>query len=103
MKFVEALEAVKGGSMVKRQGWSGMAIIFTPPMRATLPEGHHYNDAVEGDEVVLGAHFDVVMPGNVIQPGWQPTANDMVADDWVITEELDGEAPEIKESGDDGS
>lgn len=101
MNFGQALEQVLAGKMIKRDGWRGMAIIYTQPSRAQLPEGHHYNDAVEGDQVVLGGHFDAVMPGNVIQPGWLPTANDLVADDWVVTEELDGEPPQIKEEGDD--
>ncbi|MEF8982702.1 Thoeris anti-defense Tad2 family protein [Thiohalorhabdus sp.] len=101
MNFGEALQAALLGKMVSRQGWSGMAVIYTPPMRADLPDEHHYQDALSGDTVVLGGHFDLVMPGDVIQPGWLPSANDLVADDWTVTEQVEGEPPEIKETDDE--
>lgn len=95
MKFGSALDHLLNGALIKRGSWDGLAVIYTPPARVTIPEGHHYQQAMESNEALIGGHFDLVTPDGTIQPGWLPGAGDLAADDWVVTEQAAGE-----ESGD---
>lgn len=88
MKFGKALDSLFSGALIKREAWDGLAVVYTPPARVTIPEGHHYKQAIENDEALIGGHFDLITPDGTIQPGWLPGAGDLVAEDWVVTEQV---------------
>lgn len=99
MKIGDAIEALINGQIVKRQAWQGMALIYTPPAKAELPEGHHYRQAVDDDAIILGGHIDMILPNSVVQPGWIPSVSDLVADDWVVTEEVSRQEADNEQAG----
>jgi len=102
MDFGKALYYLQNGYMVKREGWGDKAaVVYTQPARTALPDGHPYATATDSDQALLAGHFDMVLPGGVIQMGWTPAPTDLVADDWAVTENLNRE-PEPEREADDG-
>jgi len=89
MKFGIALDHLLNGALIKRESWDNLAVIYTPPAHVTIPESHHYQKAIENDEALIGGHFDLVTSDGTIQPGWLPGAGDLVAEDWVVTEQAE--------------
>ena len=95
LNFGEALEALKSGKRVCRQGWNGkgMWIVMMPGM--TLPA---FNDQTTERKVNdrTAKHIGYDQPLDVLPyiamftadkkwlPGWLASQSDMLANDWVI-------------------
>jgi hypothetical protein len=82
MNFESALKICKGGHCIRRQAWPEITHVY-------LEEGYSMN--MHGYERKYGDAFYVYQetsPGNGFhRAGWQPTAADMLADDWEIVGE----------------
>lgn len=87
MNFGLAIEAIKHGSKVTRQGWNGKGMFLflvpgstfqvnRPPLLGIYPEG---------TEINYHAHIDMRTADGKIVP-WLASQTDMLADDWQIVE-----------------
>jgi len=88
--FGEALEELKAGRKVWREGWNGknMFLIYV----AGTPNCPLYNDtpyhqALNVDNksqsyVDINPHIDMYTADGKMQPGWLASQTDMLADDW---------------------
>lgn len=101
VNFGKAIEALKEGKRVARQGWNGKGLfVFMQvpsfigrdivPKMQSLPQSvkdefqKRFDNQEEG---VGGIYYDnqlaLVNPNNLIN-GWAPSTSDSLADDWVI-------------------
>jgi len=87
MNFSQALEYIKLGKKVSREGWNGKGMFiflvngstFTvnrPPLLGTYPEGTKIN---------YHAHIDMKTADNQVVP-WLCSQTDMLAEDWGIVD-----------------
>lgn len=100
----EAIEALKDGKRVQREGWNGTGMfvfmqvpsnisIETVPKMQSLPQSvkdefiRRFND--QGNEVPVYQEIcyrnqlAIVYPDNKIY-GWLPSPSDVLANDWII-------------------
>lgn len=101
MNFGEAIEHVKNGGLVARQGWNGKGMfIFMRPADAltvnfivnkvkSLPESlkkwvakHHG----ENDEIKFNAYLCMKAADGTIVNGWLASQTDILAEDWEVVE-----------------
>lgn len=95
MNFGQALEALKLGSVVAREGWYGKGM-FIYLVRGTLVDKErlrneaytHLKDCDScGDgtgTVTINGHIDMKTADGSITVGWAPSQTDMIAEDWNI-------------------
>jgi hypothetical protein len=86
MTFGHALEVLKGGGRVRRQGWNGkgMFVFLVPgsvfrvtagrPMAAHMPVG---------SEVTYQPHVDMMTAQGTVVP-WLASQSDVLAEDWEL-------------------
>lgn len=102
MTFSEAIEAMKNGECVAREGWNGkgMWVAITPgsvlhrhPATADAPTG--WEGRLTGAASVIGAvenpdtiriapHIDMRAADGTLVVGWLASQTDMLATDWTI-------------------
>ena len=90
MNFGQAIDALKHGKKVARQGWNGkgMWLILVPGSEVTLREGSPYANALpEHVSVEILPHIDMWTTNasgrRAMLPGWLASQTDMLSDDWV--------------------
>ena len=71
MKFGQALEELKAGQHVAREGWNG---------KNQYVYMQHFNFPHEN----LQPCFVLHNAQGLDQPGWVPSMGDMLAEDWVV-------------------
>ena len=87
LTFGEAIEALKAGMKVAREGWNGKNMFLflvggstfkvnRPPLLGIYPEG---------TEINYHAHIDMRTADGTIVP-WLASQTDMLAEDWLIVE-----------------
>lgn len=83
MNFGQAIEELKAGKLVQRQGWNGKG------MHIYLEEGRHLPLSV-GIEKGTTRSYDPVIcmytAQKTHQPGWLANQADMLADDWQVVD-----------------
>ena len=91
MNFGQALEALKAGAKVARQGWNGkgMWLILVPGTKpAKLREGTPYHTHLQLEECEILQHIDMWTVNaegrRAMLPGWLASQSDMLADDWSV-------------------
>jgi Protein of unknown function (DUF2829) len=87
MTFGQALEALKAGERVARQGWNGRGM-WIALMPAVVIAADKVNERTrrfvkEGD-LNVGAYVVMWTTSGVWQPGWLASQADMLAEDWEI-------------------
>lgn len=94
MNFGQAIEAMKTGNKVARQGWNGKGMfvylvkgtqVKMEDLRneaATQLENH--KDSNRGKKVTINSHIDMKAADGSIVVGWLASQTDMLAEDWVI-------------------
>ena len=84
MNFGEALEEVKAGGRVARQGWNGkgMFIFLVPGSTFQVNREPLLSILGEGTEVNYRAHIDMKTADGTIVP-WLASQTDLLAEDWV--------------------
>lgn len=97
MTFGQAIEALKAGKKVAREGWNGkgmwlvmMPALYLPPFNSQEP-GAKVNDRTAkhiGEDTPLDCQPYIVMWTALKQwqPGWLASQADMLAEDWVVVE-----------------
>ncbi len=91
MNFGNAIEALKSGDRVAREGWNGkgMFLIYVGGTSAVEPRaGTPYADHLisPNGTVDINPHIDMKTATGEMQPGWLASQTDMLADDWQIIE-----------------
>lgn len=95
MTFGLAIEAMKKGAKIQRQGWNdkNMFVVYMPelnlPSYNTQKEGPKVNDRTAkhiGKDTPLESqgYFAMFTAQQKWQPGWLASQSDMLADDWQI-------------------
>lgn len=87
MNFGEALESLKLGKKVARDGWNGkgMWLILVNGSPNIKPvAGTPYSKAGIVEEVNIDAHIDMFTAQKSMQPGWLASQSDMLAEDWEV-------------------
>jgi len=77
LNFGQAIVALRNGQKLKREGWGHEGYV------TVMPAGGRA--LIDGAQIDLADCMGFVVPGLILQPGWTPTQNDMLADDWAIT------------------
>ncbi|EMX9856411.1 DUF2829 domain-containing protein [Klebsiella pasteurii] len=75
MKFGEALEAVKSGAKIYREGWNGKGQFVK-----WIPG---FGPAFVIDDCEVAGCLALKNAQGVVQPGWVPSQGDLFADDWL--------------------
>ena len=86
LTFGQALEVLKDGGKVTRDGWNGkdMWLILIPATQmVTTTEGSPYNEAGL-TAVGINAHIDMMTAQGTMQPGWLASQSDMLSEDWIV-------------------
>ena len=93
MEFGAALQALKNGQKVAREGWNGkgMWLVLVPGTAdAELREGTPYRNALQSDRCEILPHIDMwttnAQGRRAMLPGWVASQTDMLAEDWCVVE-----------------
>ena len=95
LTFGQALEFLKAGHQVAREGWNGkgMWIMLVPGTQPRItPESPYgkvlgeYANTDDGcvDQVRIESHIDMFTATGDIQPGWLASQADMLGEDWGV-------------------
>ena len=94
LNFGQAIEALKQGKRVAREGWNGKGLfVFMQvpseigfdiiPKMQSLPEFVKLEFGKRGGAISYQNQLAIVYPNNQIN-GWSPSSSDALAEDWVI-------------------
>lgn len=91
MTFGEAIQQMKWGNKVARQGWNGkgMWLIFVPGQKEVqLKEDTPYHKALGETSIEILPHIDMwtinAEGRRAMLPGWLASQSDMLAEDWFV-------------------
>lgn len=87
MNFGSALEQIKIGSRVAREGWNGkgMFLFLVPGSRFIVNRPPLLGIYPEGTEINYRPHIDMKTADEEVVP-WVASQTDVLAEDWVIVE-----------------
>lgn len=87
MNFGEALEALKQGKKVAREGWNGkgMFVFLVPGSTFTVNRAPLLGIYPEGTEINYHAHIDMKTAQGYVVP-WLASQADVLAEDWELVE-----------------
>jgi hypothetical protein len=80
MSFGSALNAIKSGLRVAREGWNGKGMWLT-----LIDPGNAMHTSIAG-RYDMQPCIGMKTARGVMQPGWLASQNDMLACDWIIVE-----------------
>lgn len=85
MNFGEALERVKSGKKIQREGWNGknQFVELGNHVSYVRPNG----EVVNANHEAMGNQVLVFHGTSGIQVGWLATQSDVLADDWMVADE----------------
>jgi hypothetical protein len=94
LNFGQAIEALKNGGRVAREGWNGKGLfVFMQvpaeisddiiPKMQSLPQSVKDEFAKRGGSINYSNQMALVNPNNSIN-GWSPSSSDALAEDWII-------------------
>ena len=90
MNFGKALEALKQGNKVAREGWNSknMFLILVKGTEALKPYPNTPYDTVvqytKQEKINILPHIDMYTAQGDMLPGWLASQTDMLAEDWQI-------------------
>lgn len=87
MNFGQAIEALKSGSKVARDGWNGkgMFLFFVPGSRFQVNRPPLLGLYPVGTEIDYHAHVDMKTAQGYVVP-WLCSQADMLAEDWIVVQ-----------------
>ncbi len=85
MNFSKALECLKEGALVRRQGWNGKGMFryLVPSSTFTVNRPPLLGIYEEGEQIRYHAHIDMKTADGLCVP-WLCSQTDMLAEDWEI-------------------
>ena len=86
MNFGEAVNNVKNGHKITREGWNGkgMFVIYVPEENIDLTE--QQEKMFGASNIILNEHFLIKNVNNTLST-WVPSINDCLAEDWYVIED----------------
>ena len=78
MNFGQAIEALKSGKRVAREGWNGKG------MYLFLVKGEYLSDIFDPDSCDCVDSIGMKTAQDTLVIGWLASQTDMLAEDWVI-------------------
>lgn len=87
MRFGDAIEALKGGARVTRDGWNGRGMWLCYMLPTVIPAelvNARTRAFVPSGDLVVGGYIVMWTADGVWQPGWLASQSDMIADDWTV-------------------
>lgn len=90
MNFGEAIEALKSGKRVQREGWDGKNMWLAYMPAVTIDEGlvnGRTRKFVPTGSLNVGGYIVMWTAQGVWQPGWLASQPDMLSDDWSVVED----------------
>lgn len=86
MNFGEAVNNVKNGHKIAREGWNGkgMFVIYVPEENIDLTE--QQEKMFGASNIILNEHFLIKNVNNTLST-WVPSINDCLAEDWYAIED----------------
>jgi len=91
MNFGQAIEAIKEGKKVARNGWNGKGMFIYLVRGADIERDNLRNEADkhisrEYGLVKINSHVDMKAADGSIVVGWLASQTDMLAEDWEVVE-----------------
>lgn len=95
LKFGEAIELLKKGEMLCREGWNGRFVFMQVPATVpkqfitkmtSLPDSVKAEFAWRMNDISYANQIAIVHPSNEIY-GWVASVSDSLAEDWYIYEQ----------------
>lgn len=84
MDFGQALDALKQGKQVKREGWNGKNQYIELASNISYVSSH--GDIVNVNHQAIGNQAIAFVGTSGIQLGWLASQSDMLSNDWLIVE-----------------
>lgn len=86
MNFSQALDAIKQGNLISREGWNGkgMFLFLVPGSKFVVNREPLLTIMGEGTEVSYCPHIDMKTADGKIVP-WVASQTDLLSEDWGIT------------------
>ena len=86
MNFGEAVNNVKNGHKIAREGWNGkgMFVIYVPEENIDLTE--QQEKMFGASNIIINEHFLIKNVNNTLST-WVPSINDCLAEDWYAIED----------------
>lgn len=90
MNFSEALEEIKAGKRLQREGWNGkgMFVFLVPGSKFRVNREPLLSILGEGTEVTYRPHIDLRAADGTVGV-WQPSMADLLATDWGVVWNMD--------------
>lgn len=87
MTFSDALDAVKNGHRIAREGWNGknMFLFLVPGSTFKVNREPLLGIYPEGTEINYHAHIDMKTAQGYVAP-WLASQADLLADDWMVVD-----------------
>ena len=92
MNFGQAIEVLKNGGKVARQGWNGKGMFLYLVKGFELDSNNLRNEAREklfkdsNEKILINSHIDMKAADGSIVIGWLASQTDMLSEDWVVIE-----------------
>ena len=84
LTFGEAIEAMKRGKKVKRDGWNGKGMfLYVVPANTYITETDVAKSEF-GREVACGSYIAMKPANGPIVIGWLASQTDMLSEDWTV-------------------
>ena len=86
MNFGEAVNNVKNGHKIAREGWNGkgMFVVYVPEENIDLTE--QQEKMFGASNIILNEHFLIKNVNNTLST-WVPSINDCLVEDWYVIED----------------
>ena len=93
MNFGKAIEVLKEGKRVSREGWNGKGMCLYFVEGTVVPVGNlrgncalavKASGGLEGAHQDICGHIDMIASDGSVVVGWLASQTDMMADDWCI-------------------
>lgn len=90
MNFGQAVERLKEGRKVAREGWNGKGqwVVLMPAsfLESSVVNGRTSKHLGEGVDLDSQPYFALYTAQGKWQPGWVPSTSDVLAEDWQVAE-----------------
>ena len=85
MNFGQALELLKSGHRVCREGWNGKGMfVYLVPGNSYEPTTQAARDYFRGELVPYNPYFAIKNVNDTVST-WVPSVNDCLTDDWMVS------------------
>lgn len=84
LNFGQALEEVKRGKKIAREGWNGAGQYVFLAHAVDFDTDTDLPELYDDDSLIIADFLVIRTTNNVMQPGWLASQADMLAEDWYV-------------------